>query len=570
MKKYILIAVSFILAVNIYSQIVIDEDFEDWENVEDSYTDSANDGRNGLDFGNLKVYNDSKYIYIHFTTGSEFNLQSGNNISLMIDIDDNIDTGFKKNGLGVDLVYDFVAKKGRYYRNEYNYVFFHQDLELLPLPTVSSNQFEIAFLRKFEAVNQLINMNNKISIMLVQDINNGDVMPDEDGGFKYEIKDNDFEIPEYDIAKQDDKHLRIMSFNVEKDGYFKNEPPYRRMIKAIEPDIICFQEIYNHSSTDVKNKIQSYFGGTWYHSKKGTDLIVVSRYPIKNAFLLGGNAGFLINKDDKDILVVNCHLYCCNKDKKRQKEVDIIMKYIREAKNGQGSFPLKENTPIIITGDMNFVGSNRQRKTLIEGDIYDESNYGNDFMPDWDNSFFEDAIPNTVGYPATFTWNVETAGYNGYPKGRLDYMIYSGSILEKENSFVLFTRELDSSTLNEYGLNAEDADNASDHFPVVVDFRIKSGTSTQEAYYNNPEFEITNCFPIPAKDILNIKFKSAKEQNITIDIIEINGRKIRSKKISSKQGENVVKLKIKDLKHGIYIAKIYSSSKLETLKFVVE
>ncbi len=332
-----------IFALNCGSQIIIDENYGDWENVEDYYTDSANDGKNGFDFGEMNVYNDSKYIYINFTTGQEINLQQDNDVKLMIDIDDDPDTGFKKRGLGVDIVYNFGSRYGRYYRNSNKYDFYHQDIELISLPTVTSNKFELAFLRKFEIGDYLISLNNKIKILLTQDFYDGDVMPDETGGYSYEMKDDEYKVPEYSLEKEDEKDLRIMSFNVEKDNYFENEPPYKRMIKAIEPDILCFQEIYKNSSTKVKDKIKSYFGGDWYHSKKGTDLIVVSKYPIKNAFRIGENSGFLINKDGKEILIVNCHLYCCDKDAKRQKEVDRIMKYIREAKNGESTYNLKKN-----------------------------------------------------------------------------------------------------------------------------------------------------------------------------------------------------------------------------------
>ncbi len=559
-----------IFALNCESQIIIDENYGDWENVEDYYKDSANDGKNGFDFGEMKVYNDSKYIYINFTTGQEINLQQDNDVKLMIDVDNNPNTGFKKQGLGVDIVYNFGSRYGRYYRNSKKHDFYHQDIELISLPTVTSNKFELAFLRKFEVGDYLISLNSKIKILLTQDFYDGDIMPDETGGYSYEMKDYEYKVPEYSLEKEDKEDLRIMSFNVEKDNYFKNEPPYKRMIKAIEPDILCFQEIYDNSSTSVKNKIKSYFGGNWYHSKKGTDLIVVSKYPIKNAFLIGGNSAFLIDKEGKEILIVNCHLYCCDKDAKRQKEVDRIMKYIREAKNGESTYNLKENTPIIILGDMNFVGDNNQRKTLIEGDIYNESSFGEDFKPDWDNSFFEDAVPNTLGYPATFTWNADDSNHGGYPKGRLDYVIYSGSVLEKKNSYALCTRELDSGTLNEYKLNAEDTNNASDHFPVVVDFEIKNKISTEEIFAENSTFNIEEYFPIPTKDILNINLINKSEHTFFIDIYDVTGHKVMSKNILSKQGKNLIQIETSNLDSGIYFVKIQTLNNFKTIKLIVE
>ncbi len=204
------------------------------------------------------------------------------------------------------------------------------------------------------------------------------------------------------------------------------------------------------------------------------------------------------------------------------------------------------------------------------GDIYDEASFGEDFKPDWDGSSLEDAVPNTLGYPATFTWNADDSNHGGYPKGRLDYVIYSGSVLEKKNSYALCTRELDSGTLNEYKLNAEDTNNASDHFPVVVDFEIKNEVSTEDIFAENADFEIREYFPTPTRDIFNINLESKNEQAIVIDIHDVAGHKVTSKNILSKQGENLIQLETSDLNSGIYFVKIRTLSNFRTIKLIVQ
>ncbi|MEZ4906518.1 MAG: endonuclease/exonuclease/phosphatase family protein [Saprospiraceae bacterium] len=426
------------LNTGIFGQIIIDENFDDWSSVSTYISDDTGDVVTGkIDFSVLKVDNDSDYLYLTFDTGEEINLQDNNQVVLLIDIDNNVNSGFSYNGIGADFVYEFGSRYGYYYRNGSTYSVYHSDIELMSLPTVTSDTFEMAFKRKFYADNYLVVLGNTIKVIVYDQSTGGDIIPDMSGGYSYQMKDNSSFVPLDLITRPDEDLLRIMSYNVEFDGYFDNEPPYQRLIKAISPDILCFQEIYDHTSAQVKTKIESYFGGTWYHSKIGDDLIVVSKYKIEDSYEIGGNAAFLIDlSDNKKILVINAHLYCCDNDSGRQKEVDQIMNFIRNSKAGTAAINIDENTPIVITGDMNFVGYNRQRKTLIYGDIFTESVYGSDFLPDWDNTYFEDALPRNLSYPACFTWNSPSSSY---PSGRLDYFIYSGSVMTLENSFALST-----------------------------------------------------------------------------------------------------------------------------------
>lgn len=547
MIKYIILIVSILINSISNAQVIIDESFSDWETAGVSVTDSQNDGVNGLDFRDMKIKDDTKYLYLFFNTTKEINLQSDNNVSLFLDIDNDENTGYKINGIGADISYFFGARYGFFYRNGSTIQIYHNNIELISLPTVTSDSFELAIKREFKAGQYLVKMNNNIRMFLVEDTPSGDKIPDEQGGTEYSFSNNLFNPPAFNIEKKNPSHLRIMSFNVERDHFFDYEPPYQRMIKAGKPDILCFQEVYNHSASNMKNRIQFYFGGTWYSSKIGSDLIVVSKYPITKSTDVDGNGAFLINKEGTNILIINNHLYCCDKDASRQKEVDEIMNFIRKSKNGTGAIPMAKNTPIIILGDMNFVGSNRQRKTLLEGDISNESNYGPDFLPDWDNTFLEDATPLTTGFPAAFTWNSDNSSY---PKGRLDYVIYTGSVLKKENAFALFTRELDRDILDKYQLNAEDTDNASDHFPVFVDFSFKNSISTNEL--NSKDDVILKCFPNPANDYVNIEINSKFNGLAKITVFDVTGRKLYDKSIDLKYGINNKRLDISNFDMGIY------------------
>ena len=559
-----LISIFCVLSMN--AQIVIDEGFKDWKNAELSWDDASGDGAYGIDFTNMKIDNDDKYLYVFFNIAKEINLQNDNNIALFIDIDVDKNTGYNIDGMGADISYFFGSRYGLYYRNSGSTPFYHSDIGLISLPTVTSDTFELAIKREFKVGSYLVKLSKKIKIFLLQDVQNGDKIPDDSGGVEYIMNDKKLILPEFSMEKSNENQIRIMSYNVEKDHFFENEPPYSRLIKAGKPDVLCFQEIYQHSAVDVKNKIRYYFGGTWYAAKEGGDLIVVSKYPIEKTAGIGGNGAFLINKSGKKILIINNHLYCCDNDSGRQQEVDEIMRFVRKAKAGQGQIPIAKNTAIIILGDMNFVGKNRQRRTLIEGDISNEYLYGNDFLPDWDGTFFEDTKPVTTGFPATFTWNSD---YSSYPKGRLDYIIYSGSVLQKENGFVLFTRLLTRDILDTYQMNPEDSDNASDHFPVFIDFSFKKPLAVDEFYDTNKLPKLLSVYPNPASDIATIRLQTNKYEQGVIRIFNVDGQMIMTVDLDSGAAKRI---NVKSFAPGVYVVEYLSSinGKRDVRKMVVE
>lgn len=504
MPKFLLLIALIMLTQNLFCQIIIDENFDDWSNISNKTVDPISDANGLIDYKEMNIWNDSVYLYINFEINSEVNLQESSKILLNIDIDNNSNTGKSINGIGADVIYDYGQRKGYYIRNGIYYNFSHVECSLLSLPTVTSAKFEQAIKRKFNVSNYLVNLGNKIRLSFSYDGSGGDIMPNQSGGYLYQMNSDKLQVPAFSIKKKSSDHLRLMSLNVKQDEFFVNEPPFKRILKSIYSDIFCFQEIYNHNSSDVSYKIKNYFGGNWYDAKVGTDIIVVSKYPILDFTAIGGNGAFLIDYKGKELLVINVHLYCCDNDTGRQTEVDEIMSFIKKAKAGTGSFFIKKNTPIIITGDTNFVGKNRQRKTLIEGDIMNENSFGTDFMPDWDNSFFEDAKPVTTGYPGSFTWK---SYYSDYPAGRLDYIIYSGSVLKLENTFALSTDLLSRDILEEFQMNNEDSYNSSDHLPVVADFTLKDISASDDI---ENQSLLINIYPNPANDIIFVDFNKLK------------------------------------------------------------
>ncbi len=554
-------------------RILLDDNFSDWQDVPVLHTDPAGDG-NFLtpDFERLWVANDENFIFIRFEILYEINIQSDNNIEIYIDSDNNINTGQNINGIGADFRYDFSDRDGFAF-SEYVR---HEDVGLVTSPTVSSTQFEIAFER-----NKIINgqplFGNTIKILLKD--GSADMQPDAGETITYTMASGSppDPLPFYSIPKQNPDHLRILSYNVQFDGFFESNkiPSFTRILQATDPDIIAFQEIYDHSSWQTKNQVEDMLpsepGEEWYHVKIDPDIIMVSRFPLLNGIAIGGfgNGAFKIDLKEKyntELLLLNAHTPCCGNNSGRQEEVDAMMSLVRNIKNG-GFIPLPEGAPIILCGDMNFVGFARQLETLVTGDILNNSIYGDDFAPDWDGQPFVDGRAFATNRPMAFTW-YDTG--SSFSPGRLDFMVYSGSVLETQNSFSLFTPALPTDTLSKYNLFTGDATFASDHLPVVFDFKIDSFPEITPINNNYKNKTILNQnFPNPFTDKTNITFSLENADEARLEILNKNGEIIKileNKYFNTKLHH--IEFYGKDLPAGIYFYRLITKEKTLNRKFI--
>jgi len=540
-------------------QIILDEQVTDWKSsyiVEEEIGDQIN----GPDIERLWMHNDDKYLYIRIDLSQEINLQSDNSLSLFIDVDQNANTGFKKNGLGSEFSFYFGDRNGYVNVNGGSININHAEVGLVVSPTVSSKTFEITVERALG--NNGVFISGSINVGLDNDIFNGDMLPDNSGGVNYTLN-NDmlFTAPITSLDKSPDADFRLLSYNVLRDRLFENSAraSYERIFRALVPDVIAFQEIYDHNSEQTKNIIEDFLPSendeTWYHDKVGNDIVLVSRYPILRGDYISGNGAFLIDVNGREVLIVNIHLPCCNNNVSRQEEIDDILQYVRKAKEGQLSFDLQENTPIFIVGDSNLVGPASQRNSLRDGDIINNGSNGPDFFPDWDDTSLEDLISSTTGTPASYTWyNPESSFF----PGRLDYVMYTGSVIYNINDFSLFTEGLSQNELILYNLSKSDTENASDHFPLVSDWSFDELISSTTTPLNS-EFII---FPNPFVNDINILSKVDHENIVTANLYKPSGQLIESiysenhLHIKSNVGAGVFILKILDASGRIFISKV--------------
>ena len=462
-------------------RIQADGNFGDWEPVEPLYTDASGDQLTGdLDFGTLKIANDEKYLFIYFETAAEISLQNDNYLHLFLDTDNDENTGHHVNGIGAELDFTFGIRSGTFYTQSQNYTVQHENLTLVTCPTVTGDRFEVVLGRDAEpAAGHPLFSEDRFRIVITDNGPGSDQLPESGELVEYIFDDSPLPpLPGLTLSKADSLDIRLTSYNVLRDALFnpENEAAYERIFNSIQPEIIGFQEIYQHTSAQTAGLMEDFLpsepGQDWYHAKTGPDIIVVSRFPIIQVYPIDGNGAFLLDltpRYDSQLLLVNAHLPAGDNDEGREDEIDNIMAFIRDAKAPGGVLDLTPQTPIIIIGDMNLVGFAQQLETFLTGNISQISQYGPQFDPDWDGSDLADLTLRHPNEPHYFTWYSQSSNYS---PGRLDFFIYSDYVLDIETNYILFTPWISPDTLSFYNLLPGDAEQVSDHVPVAVDFKV--------------------------------------------------------------------------------------------------
>lgn len=562
------------------AQIKIDEDFSDWEQIDVLYADSVGDGAE-IDFGRLWLADDDNFLYYCFEVGSEINLQDYNDVTIYLDLDNNPATGKSVNSIGAEIEYIFGDRGGTRYTSNGSSSISHPDLFLITAPTVTSTIFEGVI--KKDLANIGLGFSSDTITVVLKDGNSGDMIPESGEVLSYGLNSTLIEYYEdYSIAKTDSTFLRFMTYNVERDGITNTQKKqyFERMITTLDPDIITFQEIYNSNANAIAALITGFFddGRNYFYGKKGPDNIILSKYPVVASFDIPassgfhGNGAFVVDMTEKygvKALVISAHTPCCDNNEARQDEIDAIMAFVRDAKSNGGTLTLDEDSPIIIAGDMNLVGYSEQLNTFLTGDIKNNNAYGDDFIPDWDDTNFDDAKPGNPNLPLYFTWYDEGSSF---APGRLDFVIYTGSVLDKQNSFALFTPTVHPDTLTKYGLEPNDSKNAADHVPVIADFKLDVVTGGIKTG-NTPKPEgikLLQNYPNPFNPETVIEYELGNSGDVSFKLISVTGEIVEESGLGFKQnGKHSFKLNLSSLNSGVYFYQIASTGFVSTKKLML-
>ena len=519
--------------------IVLDEDFSDWSAIEQ--LDDQGDNGSSLGLESLAITNDEDFLYLKIDFDREINLQSEN---VILDIENQ---SFR-------LEYKFGEGEGRLFRSGIVSDVFHPNIKLISSPTVSSTEFELRIGRAWDIGSNAVTLDNNIQVVMRNGIN-GDRLPNS-GSITYTFDESlELEISPFSPEKFSETDMRVCSYNVLRDQIFESESraAYTRLLNAINADIYCFQEIWDHDSEQLLNRLFNIFGvldGTeWFDAKRGGDIIIISKYPILFAREIAGNGVFVVDKDGQDVMVVNVHFACCERDNDREEEIDALLRFLREARLGNENYDLEEGTPIIITGDTNFVGNADQLEAILSGDIFNNGFNGPDFNPDWDGGRLTDVKPLTANTNVSYTW---FSDFSRFSPGRLDFVFYTDSQLERQNAFVLDTRALSSAQLNQNGLEFLDSNLASDHRPIIADFKFLLSNTEEVLDELGPA-----PYPNPSSDWVNV----SPDFDGELSLLNIKGKHLKTTQSN--------RISTEGLKAGVYFLKMQKDGQFRYHRIVV-
>jgi len=569
--KFFLINITFLFVLNVFSQsapITINGEFNDWNSELVTSTDVV-ETLTGIDLLETQITNDNNYLYIRIKTNNELSLTSDlidHDLRLFIDTDNDENTGFSiQPGFGSELGILFKERFAYLNINGGSQTINFENFGLRPSPTITSNEFEIAIDRNAipNGVDNLFG-NNTIRLFWQNDAN-GDRLPNT-GNFVYYTFD-ETPVSQYipvEINKEQSEFIRVCSYNTLFNGLGDADrlPHFEKIVKAINPDIITFQE-NSTSYIEIKNFMDTWLPlGTengWY-----VYYGIASKWEITNTWTNFTNesppnyrqTAALVDLPESyntNLLFVSAHLSFGPYNAERQQQVNGWNNFLNDAKTIGGNIDLPENTPIVYLGDLNLVGYSQQLTSLITG--IDENGNGN--APDWDNSDLENTIALQADIPMYYSWKDDNEG-NGFPPGKLDYILYTGSVMSEQKSFVLQTETMSNDRLALYNLDANDTSIASDHFPIIADFNIETSLNTKNKQFNN-----INIYPNPASKVLNINIKNLDYSKL--EIIDVYGKCVLKNKIDKTN----ITINIDKIKAGIYFVKISSNSNNQIIKKLI-
>jgi len=309
--------------------------------------------------------------------------------------------------------------------------------------------------------------------------------------------------------------LRVMSYNVNWDSIFPDDDPmnhslrefnrvdaFVRVMRAIQPDIVCLQEINYLRGRQALGElmaeaVEAAEGEEWQVTIE-RDNVIATHFDLKEKGyeLATGSvrpdllqAAALVDLPDAQFGDTDLYVICSHFKAGGQlgdillrgRQADAIMYSVRDFTTPGDKIDLEPGTPYVILGDFNVYDTDPHLhlRTLVSGDIDDEGRFGEDLEPDWDDTALVDLMPSHNGLGNEFyTWRNDGEPFD---PGTLDRIIYSDSVLEVINSFVLNTLMLSDQALAALGLEPDDVllDAQSgyyDHLPLVVDFVISDSS----------------------------------------------------------------------------------------------
>ncbi|MBO6577234.1 MAG: endonuclease/exonuclease/phosphatase family protein [Rhodothermales bacterium] len=563
-----LLAVATLPAAAQPSRVFVDGRFDDWQGIPPAYTDDSGDAPAGqVDLGRFWVTHDEHSLLLRFELGMELLIQDGNELLLYLDTDDDPATGEQVLGLGAELVWRFGGRTGTYTLYGQTGEIGHFPIGIVTGPTTSSTEFEVAIRRDARPDGSNLLFQGSTVRLALADLGGFDFLPGTGEAIRHTFDQGPLApLEPIALARDQVDDVRIVSWNVLNSGLFDSgrSDRFRRILQFLDPDIIGFQEVRSESAEAVRAFVAAALPGRpWYASRIEPDIVTVSGYPITGSYRIAGgasgdaNGAFAIDMSSvwgEEMLLLNAHPPCCRNDTNRQLDFDAMMAFIRDARAG-GTPPIQPETPLVVLGDMNMVGFRRQLRTLLEGAIVNTAFHGAPAAPDGDGSALADLFPRVTHLPMHYTWYSPNSSFH---PGRLDFIVFGDAVLRAQNRFVFFTPAMPAEALSALGLESEDTTLASDHLPVVGDFRYAGlGETSAEPEVSPGGFRILGLFPNPASDRARLRLEMDQAREIEVTVVDLLGRtSVVARPGLLAAGAHELALTLTPLPSGIYFLRV--------------
>ncbi|MEO1257866.1 MAG: endonuclease/exonuclease/phosphatase family protein [Bacteroidota bacterium] len=556
--------------------ISIDSRFEDWSSEAIEVADPADDG-SGIELLRMAVANDSTRLFIQIEMVQEINLTDDQNLTLYIDTDLNSSTGLSFNGIGAELVVNFGERDVVYRLPSGQGLMSLNDINFRHQPTVTSTVFEMSF--DLTAVSNIgfdLFSDEGVSLVWKDETGPaGDALPDEASVFTYLFDKSPVPALEpIPLEKENPATVRLATWNVLQNGIddIDRKAYFTKILSVVKPDIITFNECWDINPFQVasfmNNAVPLENFENWQTVKVDDGNITASRYPILQSwYILPGQrlTASLIDIpssiSDKDLLVINAHFRCCFNDFDRQREADAFVEFIQDAKTPGGIIDLPENTPFVLSGDLNLVGESQQLTTILSGDVVNTTQFGLGGPMDWDGGDLVDVISTHTDDRLAYTWK---NNFSSFPPSRIDFHIISGSAMDVDKSYTVQTESMSPERLEEYGLSPFDATFASDHLPKVTDLLLPMPVATSDIA---EDWGLT-VFPNPSADNCWVAFSIENKNEIHFTLINSIGEVIKEWRQSYPAGKHQIQVELEDLTTGIYYLKLKTVEKNGSLKIM--
>jgi exonuclease III len=265
------------------------------------------------------------------------------------------------------------------------------------------------------------------------------------------------------IAQPPKNGVRVMSSNVLYSSPLKDPEPFVRVLDAMNPDVVLYQEWFKTTKDDVRAWIDEHLGKDWslIMSDDGSGVAIATKLKVIESV----NKAVVEHRGDRPSrviaavveahgeqqILISLHLKCCggagsDEDAKRIMQASQIHDLVKELRS---RYP---DAGVVIGGDYNLVGSRIPLEVMADGIGSD----GQDLVP----------VPTTcLGTQSMLTW---TDADSSFTPGRLDWLLIDDHAWTPIRSWSLDTAHLSDRVLQDSGLKREDS-RASDHLPIFVD-----------------------------------------------------------------------------------------------------